>query len=241
MHFPRQPQLPLPCAPKPNRAGPCRLEETSSHVHHRFRPICHFGRKCAAPLFSQSGRPWACPPPLRGERRAAPLFLAETGPHDAKKTWLVRAGGREKITKRRDANNSPEHSRALPPNGVCVLRGALGGCTSPRPRPRLSRSGEGSQRPYAPIGTWRARSRRQPRRSSPHMPLYGPAQAPQRPSPRPLVAPTRAANGAEANKHAQEGSRGNALSGGPCLPSHSLRRWRTPGVQFVVARAICIL
>lgn len=137
MHFPRQPQLPLPCAPKPNRAGPCRLEETSSHVHHRFRPICHFGRKCAAPLFSQSGRPWACPPPLRGERRAAPLFLAETGPHDAKKTWLVRAGGREKITKRRDANNSPEHSRALAQMGSasCGALWAAARARAPAPSP----------------------------------------------------------------------------------------------------------
>lgn len=134
MHFARQPQLPLPYAPKPNRAGPCLLEETSSHVQHRFRPICRFGRKCAAPLFSQSGRPWACPPPLRGARRATPPFLAETGPHDAKKITGSFEQEEEKNNKEARREQFARTQQSARPNGVCVLRGALGGRTSPRAR-----------------------------------------------------------------------------------------------------------
>lgn len=73
------------------------------------------------------------PSPSRSASRRAAVPRRDGPARRQKNNWLVRAGGREKITKRRDANNSPEHSRALAQMGSASC-GALWAAARARAR-----------------------------------------------------------------------------------------------------------
>ena len=77
------------------------------------------------------------PSPSRSASRRAAVPRRDGPARRQKNNWLVRAGGREKKTKRRDANNSPEHSRALAQMGSasCGALWAAARARAPAPSP----------------------------------------------------------------------------------------------------------